>query len=274
MTCRYSTIFIFLFVLTIAANGQSSAVADSLFAAGDYTSAAVEYERCYYLATSRTNGRTALENKAQCYKRMGSFDRAAATLERYATTYDDYQQLALCQYLASDFEKAAASIVRCQALADTIGTDLLLIKTLTLNELLLYDSALSTALTLASQQMKRPAFELAHQLYTLYSTRPQAKSEQTARRLSYIPGMGHLYARQWDLGMTAFTLNAALLSFGVWQVIEGCYLTAWVGGAGLLSATYPGQMRSAEAATRQYNRQQADTFNAKARQFLLDTFAP
>lgn len=274
MMCKYSTIFTFLFALTIAANAQQVGIADSLYGAGEYEAAAVEYERCYYLATSRADKHSALVHKAQCYKQTGNFGKAATTIKRYATTYADNLQLALCHFLNSDFGDAASAIATCEAMSDSISNDLLLIKVLTLNELSLYDSAYRVALCLAARKEKSTGHDMSLLVDSLYAEKPKLKSEQLAQYLSFLPGLGHIYANQWGLGAIDFAINAALISFGIWQVYERCYLTAWIGGAGLFSATYRGSMRSATQYVRKYNYQRCTAFNKSTRQTLLTTFEP
>ena len=255
---RFFTTFIFLCALATVTKAQSFATADNLFTARDYERAAVEYERCVFLAESRTATHNALVKKAQCYKQLERYDRAAATLERCARDYDDYAQLALCHYLDANFVAAVSAVENCRMLADSVDKDVLLIQLLSLNELHRYDSAQAVALEI-----------VGHQLDSCYAARPRLKKEKTAWYLSFVPGLGHIYAGQYGLGAAAFALNAAVLGFGVWQAFEGCWLTAYLGGAGLLSATYPGAMRSAEYYVRQYNYRRTSQFNTDLRGRLL-----
>lgn len=258
--CRYFTTFIFLCVLATATKAQSFATADSLFAARDYERAAMEYERCVFLSESRATTHDALLRKAQCYKQAGRYDRAAATLERCARDCNDYAQLALCHYLAADFAHAVAAVEDYRMLADSIDENVLIIQVLALNELGRYDSALAIVQSF-----------MGHQLDSCYAMRPQLKNMKTTHYLSFVPGLGHVYAGQAGLGIAAFTLNAAVLGFAVWQAFEHCWITAWLGGAGLLSATWPGSMRSAEYYARKYNYDLSSKYNAELRSRILQT---
>ena len=257
---KYFTTFIFLCVLATVTKAQSFSTADSLFAARDYERAAVEYERCVFLSETRATTHDALLRKAQCYKQVGCYDRAAATLERCARDNNDYAQLALCHYLAADFARAVAAVEDYRMLADTIDENVLLIQILALNELGRYDSALAIAQSF-----------MGHRLDSCYAARPHLKNEKTAWYLSLLPGLGHVYAGQVGLGIASFTMNAAVLGFAVWQVLEHCWLTAWLGGAGLLSATWPGSMRSAEYYVRKYNYSRSSQYNAELRSKILQT---
>ena len=204
---RYFTIFIFLCALAtgIDAEAQSFARADSLMAAGEYEWAAVEYERCVYLSESREATRTALERKAECFKRAGNYRRAADALERYASSYADFRQLALCRYLDGDFTSAAFTVDRCEMIHDTLGEDMLLIRLLALNEQALYDSAHAAGRALAARHLEATGEDIGPLVDSLYSRSPRLKSESLGWYLSLLPGLGHVYAGEYVLG----TVNLA-----------------------------------------------------------------
>lgn len=268
---RYSTTFIFLCVLATAIRGQSFATADSLFDAHDYKLAAVEYERCVFLSQSRSATHTALVRKAQCYKAMGEYGHAATTLERCAREYDDYGQLALCCYLNADFEGALSACEHCRMLKGGLDEDLLLLRVLALNGLQRYDSAHVAALQWSRRHLEASGEDLSPWVDSVYACLPRLKNENVAWYLSFVPGLGHLYAGKYGMGAAAFVLNAAVLGFGVWQVLEKYYLTAYLGGAGLLGTLYPGTMRSAAYYVRQYNYLRTTQFNDAFR-LALPTF--
>lgn len=269
---RYCTIYIFLFATAIVASAQSTALADSLSAAGCYERAAVEYERCAYRSLSLDEQRHALQQKAGCEKAVGRYAAAAHTIGRYAYSAADYYQQALCHYLASDLDAATASLDHARLLADTLREDILLLQVLTLNAMQQFDSARQVASLLADTYRRSSGIDIAPLLDSLYALRPAMKSERTAWWLSFIPGLGHFYAGEYAVGSAAFLLNAAVLGFGIWQVFERCYITAYVGGAGLLSATYLGAMRSAEHYVRKRNHDRTAAFDTLFREHLLDSF--
>lgn len=277
---RYFIISIFLCATAIVANGQDFRLADSLREAGNLSRAAVEYERCHYLATSAAESQMALHSKAECYKQMHCFGQAAATLQRCAESLDDYLQLTLCLYLSGQFEQAVATaeeaILSCNndssALSSTqsrIPTDLLLIETLALNEMHCYDSAYAVALRMAATLPPEQADSLRTSIENCYRHTPALKKESTARWLSLCPGAGHLYAGYPVEAVAAFVINAAALGFGIWQLFEHCYITAYIGGAGLLGATWPGSILSAEQHARKSNVQRSARFNRQCREQLL-----
>lgn len=267
---RYFTIFIFLCALATATNAQSFAKADSLFANGNYEQASVEYERCVYLSESREATHMALERKAECFKRLGEYGRVADVIERYASSYADLQQIALCRYLDGNYETAAFAVDRCEMLHDTLGEDMLLLKMLALNEQSLYDSAQAVARQLAERHLAVTGEDITYVIDSIYKNKPCLKSERLGWYLSLVPGLGHFYAGEYGLGAAAFLLNAACLGFGVWQVFEGCYITAYLGGAGMLSVTYPGAMRSATYYVQKANYERSSAFNGGCKQSVMD----
>ena len=267
---RYFTIFIFLCALATATDAQSFAKADSLFAKGSYEQASVEYERCVYLSESREATRRALERKAECFKRLGNYRRAADVMERYAASYAELQQIALCRYLDGDFTSSAFAVDRCEMLHDTLGEDMLLLKMLALNEQALYDSARAAGNQLAATHLAATGEDITHIIDSIYIKKPRLKSETLGWYLSLVPGLGHVYAGQYGLGAAAFAMNAAALAFGVWQVFEGCYITAYMGGAGLLSITYPGAMRSATHYIRKANYKRTSAFNSGCKESVMN----
>ena len=280
---RFYIIFIFLCVVVSGVrsenlqpcnlNSSDSACifkkADDLFMQQNYELAAVEYERCFYLSSSKEISYKALQQKAICFKQTGDYSTAAATLERIAEDYGDYYQIALCYYLSDNFQKSKETIEKCRLYFDTLQEDMLLLEILTLNELNDYANAEKTAQELALRLKSSTNKDIMPYIDKLYSDLPKLKSEKTARILSFVPGLAHIYANEWGKGLTAFAINAAALGFGVWQVLDKCYITAYLGGAGLLSITYPGAMKNGVYEVRKYNYRKTLQFNQKFKQELI-----
>ncbi|MCR5423866.1 MAG: hypothetical protein K6E93_03775 [Bacteroidales bacterium] len=244
--------------------------ADSLMAAGDYALAAVEYERCYYQAESRALSHRALSQKAMCYKLLGEYDMAAATLVRMPVTHEEKCQAALLYFLSGQYDKALDVAERERIENDSADARLLLLSVLSLNELRRYDESRAMALKWASVLPEEEAEAAARLVDSLYAKSPKMKSVKTAQILAFLPGLGHLYAGYPLEACTAFALNALPLAFGVWQVYEGCYVTAYIGGAGLLSFTFFGQHGSSADYVERRNAKKANAFNGAVREKLLD----
>ena len=265
-TFRYFTIFIFLCATVSVTEAQH--LADSLFRAGCYSKAAMEYERMVFEAQSRDEVLNALLGKAQCQKAMGHYADAASTLKRTAVTEATLAQLLVCLYLSEQYHEAAQLFEDYMIESDSIDNSLLLIYIFTLNELYRYNDSHAAALELAGRCRVIDALLVD----SIYSLAPKQKKEQTAQWLSIVPGLGHLYAGYPLEALTALLLNGAALGFGVWQVFKSCYFTAWLGGAGLLASTYPGNMTSAKLHVRKRNFHRNDSFNRMCKEKLTAAF--
>lgn len=266
---RFFIISIFLCATVTTGRAQDFHRADSLRMAGNYAWAATEYERCNYLATTTEEATQALRDKTQCYRQLQRYDLAVRTLERCIATYNDHLQLALCLYLSEQFPRVVETVENAKILFDTTTSDLLLLQTLALNEMGLYDSARTVALQMGQLLPPEQARTALSTIETLYAHTPTLKNETTARWLSIVPGLGHLYAGYPVEAASAFLINATALGFGIWQVFERCFITAYIGGAGLLSATYPGAMLSAEQHAQKTNARRIGQFNEQCREQLI-----
>lgn len=104
----------------------------------------------------------------------------------------------------------------------------------------------------------------------IYANIPKQKSEKIGKFLSYFPGLGHLYAGYPVEGIACFVLNASILTFGVYEAYNAYYLTAYLGGAGMLSGTYFGGYARANYLIRKHNYKVTKAFNDKVRGILLN----
>lgn len=232
----------------------------------------MEYERQIYQATTRDELRDGILHKAACLQALGLYDKAAATLERTNIDATTLPKLVANLYLSGQYEKAANIIEDYQLENDTLYGDMLLVYILTLNELHRYDESLKAAQMMAAQHEEATGWRTMEQVNSIYRHLPKQKSETAARWLSMVPGLGHIYAGYPLEGITAFIINGAALGFGVWQVMEKCYFTAYFGGAGLLSSTFPGNQRSAVEHVKKRNFKRNNAFNQKAKERLLILF--
>ena len=77
------------------------------------------------------------------------------------------------------------------------------------------------------------------------------RNPEKASKLSFVPGLGQLYAGYPAEGLFSFMLNAGALTFGVYHVLNGFPFTGYFGGAGILQAFYfGGQNRAATLSIR------------------------
>lgn len=272
---RFYITFIFLCVTHFAGslsaqNSSFCAKADSLFEEKNYRLACVEYERCFYLTSSQEQSYYALKQKSLCCKALQQYSKAADILLRVAKDYEDFYQISLCYYLGDDYAKSLEVVATAEMLFDTIKEDIVLIKLLAQNELQDYDNAKLTAKTLNTLHVKSVNEDLTPLIDSLYAQLPKKKSERVAEILSFIPGLGQIYAGEYLQGLAALGLNAVALGFGVWQIFDKCYITAYVGGVGGLSMVYPGARTSGVNSVKKYNYRQFQQFNTQFKTILID----
>jgi len=237
--------------------------------------AAVEYERAFFASRDAAAQKHALLLKACSLKRAGEYEQSAKTLERiplYRMSASEKDSIAceklLLYYLADDLVVALKTINDLDLnIAENPSDRLLMMETLIYNELYDYEKASITASEYARRKQNA---KMASALDSLYNNHPKLKKEKTARILSYLPGLGHMYARQPAEGVAAFLLNAGVAAFGVFEVLEGNYITAWMGGAGLLYSTYTGQQNRALYLTEKHNYMLTRSFNNEVKSAMLE----
>jgi len=249
---------------------------DEYFLKKDYANAALEYEKMFFYGPCAEIQNQALLKKALAYKEDKKYLLSAQTLQRiplYSITLREkdslYYEILLCSYLADNFLFAKQVIINMDLeVKQNPSNQLLLMQILIYNELSEYDSAYTCVL-----QYKNTAKNLnakdKYLLDSLYNYIPKTKSTQKAKLLSIFPGLGHIYAGYWFEGICAFTINAGVLGFGVYEFLQTNYLTAWLGGAGLLSATYSGQQKRAIYLVEKHNYIKHKEFNTAVKQILL-----
>lgn len=160
-------------------------------------------------------------------------------LDRYADALDALDRLRM--YALSDESLSRATQMRTLALyrmgdydsaAAQLGSSVTVpsgLSVLVLASVRRYDEALSLAVTL------RPDRE--EELRGLFVDAPRARKEGIATMLSLLPPLGHLYIgdASWP-GVTVLSYAGAALT--VWQLLEGNWVNAILGGGMLLNASY------------------------------------
>jgi hypothetical protein len=286
---RFYLIFIFLYAqfITNQVAGQvnESALlfkrADSLYVCRQYRDAAIEYERIIFKNKSNKEKSLALLKKARCYKQINQFISASNELDQ--TSYRDlddsiiYQiryEKALSSYLNRDFNNAESQLI--QILYLTKDTNLvkqsLLLRTLNLNQLNLYDTAYTTALRyIKSSEMSDIQKEKTlNTINQMYSKPPRLKKEKTARLLSsFIPGSGQVYAGAPIEGLFNFSLHVATLGFAVYEFLDTYYITGYFAGLGMFQKFYFGGIRRAEYLVKKKNYQVTKKFNEEVKNILI-----
>jgi len=264
-------------------NAQQSSTLDSantLYFAGDFARAALEYERVIFDGEAIDHINTALFGRAQCFKQLRQFDRASDELSRIrlftlnpSQTVDYYYEKILCNYLNESFIEARGEIEEMYFnIADSSQCNVtLILQTLVYNELQQWDQAKQTALLYAHTLLSPQKEDMETAIYQLYAKKnlPKLKKKSVSQVLAFVPGLAHIYAGYWAEGSVSFLLNSAILAFGVHQVWNGYYLTGYLLGAGTLSATYFGGFSRSSYLLQKRNYKRISTFNNQIKNELL-----
>ena len=255
-------------------------MADSLLGAGNFDRAALEYERVIFRASNSSDVNNALFGRINSFKKMQQFDKAAQELLRIRLfTLNQEQMLEyfyekiLCNYLSGSFIEARGAIdeMYLNIPDSTLCHATLIIQIFVYNELQQWDLARQTALYY-SATLSSPENENMNALIeSLYANKnlPKLKSQKVSNVLAFVPGLAHIYAGEWVEGSVSFFLNSAVLAFGAYQILNGYYLTGYLLGAGILSATYFGGFNRSAYLLQLYNQQAVSLFNSDVREKLL-----
>ena len=215
----FCIIFIFRFA-AFTASAQQSALE------------AVEYERVLFEGAAPAEANAALLSRAACL----------LELQRYADAADALDRLRL--FALSDEDRLRSNHLRAMTLFRTgnfSGAVSCLDEGFPEGE----EASRDAVLILAGAGRFAQARELAvsilpereEQLNAIFSKAPRLKKEGTTLALSFLPPLGHLYLKEKDwLPVTLVSYGSMALT--AFQIVEGNYLNAFLGGGMLLNASY------------------------------------
>jgi hypothetical protein len=229
-----------------------------LLASGDYRLASLEYERIISATTEAKALNPLRYQRARCFKLLGEYSRAQVELSKvsYWALPDSmvavykYEE-ALCDYLAGSFSNVIFQTdqIDSSSLTNDLKVNITLLRALSYNELMEWDKALDAALLYNRSVHSSPLADSIETLLTGYyqpKKLPRLKSEKKANIYRMVPGLGQAYAGRPIEGLFNFSLNAAFLSFGVYQIWNHYYITGYfVGALGLNKVYFGGHARTA-----------------------------
>jgi tetratricopeptide (TPR) repeat protein len=260
---------------TFLARAGDSRVADSLFAAGNFSRAALEYERVFFTDTSMAGKNMALLHRSQCFKNQNNFSEAYNTLKRVqhirmSDTLDQRirHEKALCAYLSSQYEDAEYELQQMDFFdRDTLLTaKSLFLKVLVLNELEKWDST--------KRELKRYFAYKKIDPDTLNVDAlipPQGlRKPRTALLLSlFLPGSGQVYAGKPGRALASIALQGAALTFGIISIMHGYYFEGAFTGVSLFLRFYSGGARHAAYLVEKRNEKRNDAVKEKIKNIIL-----
>lgn len=233
---------------------------------------AVDCERVIWEGADLGATNDALVRKAECYKQLGRYSDACATLSRvrmFALLPEERQQVLyqqeLCYFLSGEFTQACSIIEELQG----DRPDILLLHALSLAYAGRYDESEIYAARFISYDGPSPRVQ---QLLDLYASHPVARNSTTAMVLSFLPPSGHIYNGRPAEGLLSAGLNAAALGFTVANLLGGYWITGIVGGGILLNYTFMGGQQRNAALVDMANNDSALEFGDRVKEFLTKQY--
>lgn len=280
---------LFLFALSnIHAENQEQdlfRMADSLFVAGQYQFAAIEYERAFFYSEDVSTRAVALIQKAGCQKASENFDLAEKTLMRInyfglsdSLAYLARHQTALCAYLAGNFINSESQLLQMSASGGISDSQLIInsmpLYVLVLNEQNKWNEAkekLKDWVRLSNwPQSKKDS--LTECIVSIYAEKnhPKLKKQGTAKILSSIvPGTGQIYAGYFFEGIANASLQGASLLLTAYGIYSGYYITSVVVWFGLFQKFYSGAIIRTEYLVDKKNNEMTRKYNNRLKKEVL-----
>lgn len=269
---RYCLICTFL-CAPFFSNGQIE-LADSLYATGDFSNAAVAYEYALFTGVPPTALNSTLLKKAYCLKQLGKFERAYQGLDRadFYTGNDSIRALVFYEYalnalLAAKPDMALSKIqeMRFEITDSSLLNTILPLEIIVLNELGRWTDAHDRFRQFAHIHAIKedPYPEILSVKF---------KNPDKAVTLSYwLPGVGQMYAGYFWKGFISTLLNVSFFGFGGYSILNGYYFSGIFSGIGLFYMSYNGGARYAEVLAKKYNEDKASHFKQRVTDLLTRT---
>jgi len=256
-TIGYYCICTFLFaVSTFKINASQSRFekVDSLLLASDLLGAVVECEKIAFYSDSVEIKALACLKQVECYKTFEQYEKAKNVATGFVISFSLSKEIqfelrfqtALCAHLSGNYNETDLHLAFLDAanFDSTLNRKTYLLRAFNAIELRKFEESKNwlekMIITHAVDRQHKDS--LLNGLEILYSKKnlPKIKSEKKAYWLGLVPGLGHIYAGEYKEALSAFMLNLAALSFGVFQIYNGYYLTGYFVGAGILVKLYYG----------------------------------
>lgn len=238
---------------------------------------ALELERTIYAADTPSAHNKAVMAKAEVRKQQGLYREALRELSRvrpYALDGEElaafYYERSLVAYLAGDFDLSLGAVdERRIYLADHPEEPmLLLVEALAAGEKGDWQRSQEAANRYAASTPDPQ--KLTTDLAEIYKNTPRLRNPEVAYWLSFLPGLGQLYAGEPWSALVSLVANGALATFGVSEMMAGHWLSGWIVGCGGLSTTFFVGQERARTLTERHNAQALRSHNDLLRKALLN----
>lgn len=253
---------------------------DSLYLTGQYSDAAIAFERAIFSQQARWD-RTILKlKKADCYKQLGKYQKALALLEtifvpglRDSLKWKVMYQKSLCHFLNQQPEEALLSL---QQLPESlVSNEMLGLEVLTFADLGQWENAKEKMrLVIEKNNTGTKKDSLMAILTHIFrpGAYPQKKNQKKAALLStFLPGIGQCYSGYPGKGLLAFTFTAGSIAVAVVEIMNGFYVTGYVVGLGFFQKFYFGGIEQSRRLAEERTTKNALKFNESVKKLLFSS---
>lgn len=229
---------------------------------------------------NRIQKNNVLLKKTECYKQLGENNLAFETIDRIplfgltdSIRFEILFQKALCAYLSEQFTLANSYLIQIQSISLVkIKNNFLkvnFLQILVFNEQRNWTASKEILISIKDSLNNIEHYDI---LVSNYSKKniPKMRNKETQFWISFLPGAGIAYAGKPIEGIFNFTINAAALAFGVYQVYYKYYLTGYFGSTFLLQKFYMGGRKRGEFLLEKRNYLKAKDFNEKIKNELVE----
>lgn len=260
--------------------------ADSLYAAGYYFEASIEYERVIFESQSVHTRVLANLSKADALKQLGHFSRARRDLQRSLMFRGDdslrleiQYQFAFCSYMSGMVSEANSMLLQIRNSFGQIAQNrIFLLESLVMVDMQRWDE-LREHILMWLEAYSIDSHKIAALLYEYdilleEGSRGLEKDPGRAELWStFVPGAGQLYAGEpgWAV-LNVFSQLAGLTSFGL-LAYNGFYIAGVVAGLGIFQSFYFGGIKQASELTSDNVKSRLEQLQTAMRYFLLDVAA-
>jgi len=248
------------------------AEAEALMASAEYARAAIAFEYVVYQTDAPMPQAEACLGKARAYKRMQDYEGALKSLARVnfrplndTMHYRVRSEMAFLLFLTGRFAEADQQFKQMDFFLPKLELkqQSYYLRVLTLNELRRWEEAETVAHSwIDGMGLETTTQDSLHQqVNTWYAEVPHLKKRKRAEVLSIFPGLGHWYAGHFGEGLVSSLVSVGALSFTVFNVFQGNYVTALTLGTGLLQLFLFGGTRRARFLVEETNYNRTRAFN-------------
>lgn len=279
---RFFLICIFLlgnFTDIISNNSSFSSPADSLYAAENYFEAAIEFERLYFYSNNRMDRNELLFKKALCYKALKKYSKSFESLQRimmFGLSEEEKikytYELSLLAHLSSEYEQCKLYLKSLERFKVDSNLTINILYLGAMNSIMLNEIEQSKQYVINYLNKTKDSLPISkNDVEILYSKKnlPKIKSEKLLFYISFIPGLGQMYAGNIGEGMLNSFLNAAAFTFGVYQIWHAFYFTGYFVGALSINKFYFGGRERAKLLLTVHNRNELIEFQSNLKETLL-----